>query len=359
MDDAALAALVVAAVRSAEGPRKERSSLRTLVRAKLTGTETNTSTWDRVNHPEGCSDETFAVVRQALSSDHEFASQAQQLAERIVWRKQVLPRRDAVLAIGGAMAGSLLGVLGNWFVNPAIEPHAQEEVDRAAQEAAEAKGILTMEAKVQEQPDDNSGWAFPEPLSSEQARDLLALNGPPRLPGALAGAGAVRMMVSGLDPERSITRLRLIVTNQWPKPILITDLRAEVTRTPVLAGTLVWAGAEGGVPVIGIGFDLDEDSPQAKVLGEDGEFGESWTYGENVELEPGSSQPFTVVGRTTRSCCAWHIIITARIDGTTRAFRVNEQPFITTAFAAHYQQRFGFNVQWPGSWVDHGPGRKF
>ncbi|MGM1063233.1 hypothetical protein [Saccharothrix sp. Mg75] len=306
------------------------------------------------------SPELLAVLAVALRDDERFAAKVGELANRAAWRKRLVPRRDVVLAIAGVVGGGLAAGVVSRLVNPSIEPVAQDEVTRAEQAKARAKGVLGVKAVPQVRADDAFGWAFADPLSDVQVRDMLAVSGEPALGPLTATAHPVYIAHHYWGESYNFTRLRMTVVNHWPKPVLITDIRAKVKRSAPLSGALAWAGAQGGVEVIDLAFDLEEDDPQARVTNDDGTLGDPWTYGENVQLEPGQTQPFNVVGRVTKSYCEWYPEIHAEIDGQKQTFEVKDEgaPFATTAFADHYRQRFGYQVN-GGTWVERGEGGMF
>lgn len=360
MEPDALAGLTFEALTSARTLRSAREHLHDVVEGKLANDPGTAETWARFTRDRSVPPELPAALAAALRHDERFAERVEELANRALWRRRLVPRRDLVLGIGAALAGSAAAGGVSWLLNPSIEPLAQEEVARAEQAKARAKGVLGVRATRQDRVDDAFGWAFAEPLSDAQARELLAVEGGPELGPLALAARPVRIAHHYRGELYNFTRLRVTVVNHWPKPVLITDLKAKVERSDPLSGALVWAGAEGGVEVIDIGFDLEEDDPRARVCDEDGTLGDPWTYGENVELEPGQTQPFNVVGRVTASCCEWRLEVHAEIEGQPRVFEVDDdgKPFVTTAFADHYRQRFAYERN-GGTWVARGEGGMF
>ncbi|MEU4804943.1 hypothetical protein [Actinosynnema sp. NPDC023587] len=336
--------------------KSSRDHLHDIVESRLVNDPDTAASWAGFAAGGQVSPDLTAALAGKLRQDEGFAARVEELVNRAMWRRRLLPRRDLLLGAGLVVAGSVAGAISA----PFGEPRAQENVKRAEEAKARSKGLLVAKVEPQIRVDDAFGWAFAEPLSDLQVRDLLAVEGGPEL-GPLAGAARpVHIASNSFGKPYNFTRTRMTVVNHWPKPVLITDVRAEVKRTAPLSGALVWAGAQGGVPVIDLTFDLEEDEPRARAAKEDGTLGEPWTYGENVELEPGQTQPFNVVGRATTSLCEWYLKIDAEIGGEKQVFEVRDAdgPFMTTAFAAHYRQRFSYEIN-GGTWVERGEGGMF
>ncbi|WP_148089033.1 hypothetical protein [Saccharothrix texasensis] len=300
--------------------------------------------------------ELTAALAEQLRRDERFAARVEDLAHRALWRRRLVPRRDVLLGLGLAVVG---GATGAVFA-PFGEPRAQENVKQAEEEKARVKGVLVAKVERQVRVDDAFGWAFADPLSDAQVQDLLKVEGGPELGPLTSGARPVHIASNSFGEPYNFTRTRMTVVNHWPKPVLITDVKAKVKRTAPLSGALVWAGAQGGVPVIDLTFDLEEDEPRARTANADGSLGDPWTYGENVELEPGQTQPFNVVGRATTSCCEWYLEIHAEVGGEQQVFEARDAngPLVTTAFADRYRQRFSYQIN-GGTWVERGEGGMF
>lgn len=361
MDPDALAELAFEALTSTKTLRSAREHLHDLVEPKLAHNPETAALWSGFTRDRRVPPELPAALAAELRHDERFANRVAELANRALWRRKLIPRRDLVLGIGLTLVGGAAAGGINWLLNPAIEPLAQEEVAKAEQAKARSKGVLGVKAVHQVRGDDAFGWAFAEPLSDAQVRDLLAVEGGPELGPLTLAARPVYIAYHYWGELYNFTRLRITVVNHWPKPVLITDIKAKVKRSDPLSGALVWAGAQGGVEVIDLGFDLEEDDPQARVANKDGTLGDPWTYGENVELEPGQTQPFNVVGRATTSYCEWHLEIHAEIEGQPQVFEVKDEqgkPFVTTAFADHYRQRFSYQID-GGTWFERGEGGMF
>ncbi|MFE2750536.1 hypothetical protein ACFXGA_00885 [Actinosynnema sp. NPDC059335] len=361
MDPDALAELAFEALTSTRTLRSAREHLHDLVEPKLAHNPGTAALWSGFIRDRRVPPELPAALAAELRHDERFANRIAELANRALWRRRLIPRRDLVLGIavtlvGGAAAGGI-----NWLLNPAIEPLAQDEVTKAEQAKAQSKGVLGVKAAYQIR-GDAFGWAFAEPLSDTQVRDLLAVEGEPELGPLALAAQPVYIAYHYWGELHNFTRLRMTVVNHWPKPVLITDIKAKVKRTAPLSGALAWVGAQGSVEVIDIGFDLEEDDPRARVTNKDGTLGDPWTYGENVELEPGQTQPFNLIGRATKSYCEWHVEIHAEIEGQPQVFEVKDdqgKPFVTTAFADHYRQRFSYGPPNGLKWVERGEGGMF
>jgi hypothetical protein len=114
-------------------------------------------------------------------------------------------------------------------------------------------------------------WAFAKPLPSEdgQAVERPKLGGDAaaqqQLEDRLAKRGGIKIGVDSSGDPRPHSEVRLLVTGQHDGAVLITGMRANVTkRSRPLAETLVFGPAEGEGGNIQIGFDLDALRPVAR-----------------------------------------------------------------------------------------------
>ncbi|CCH32519.1 hypothetical protein ABZ816_23725 [Actinosynnema sp. NPDC047251] len=356
MGSDALAELTFTVLAAKNALKSSRDHLHDIVESRLVNDPDTAAFWAGYAAGGQVSPELTAALAGKLRQDERFAARVEGLVNRAMWRRRLVPRRDVLLGIGLAVAGGVTGAVSA----PFGEPRAQDHVKQAEEEKARSKGVLAAKVERQVRVDDALGWVFADPLSDAQVRDLPATKGRP-VPGPLVGvARPVYIPLNSFGKLYNFTRARVTVVNHWPKPVLITDVRAKVKRTAPLSGALVWAGAQGGVPVIDLTFDLEEDEPRARTVDADGTLGDPWTYSENVELEPGQTQPFNVDGRATASCCEWYLEIHAEIGGEKQVFEAREAagPFTTTAFADHYRQRFSYQVN-GGTWIERGEGGMF
>jgi hypothetical protein len=236
-----------------------------------------------------------------------------------------------------------------------VEPLAQQEVDKARRADAEARGILDMKIVPRDFGDAAFGWVFREPLTLEQERFVLGTRNAYVAEWAERNGGVLYTQDNSLRSV-SFTHIRLAVTNRWPAEVSVTEIRAVVDRAGPLAGALVFAGSQGGEPVIDVGFDLEEDEPVARVRRQDGTLGERYTDKETVQLVPDEIVVFDFTAEASRSSCRWSIELEALVDGQLRTFAPGEgRQFVTTAAAPRYKQRYYYDVSDSG-WHAAGAG---
>ncbi len=230
--------------------------------------------------------------------------------------------KNAGLAVGGAAAGWGLA----YFFAPQQEVRAQQAVQKAQEKEARTKGPIAATAVYRWLPDDPFGWAFPGQLSAELIRRLQG-NPDAYAPRQWAqDVGGVGFALYGNRDVFGLSRIRMTLRGQWVRPVQIVEIRAQVKRFAPLAGTLVWAGSQGGNSIIDIGFDLDADD---------------------------------VVARTRRHYCEWDIHLDVDVDGVRQPLVVRDgnRPFQTTAPAASYSTRYFYKLySSPAGWKATGPG---
>jgi hypothetical protein len=232
-------------------------------------------------------------------------------------------------------------------------------VEEAQEKEARAKGPIAATAVYRPAPDEPFGWAFPGQLSAESIRRLQS--GHPDTPGQWAqDAAGVRFAVNSDQQEAfGFSRVRMTLRGQWVKPVQVVEIRAQVKRLAPLAGTLVWVGAQGGNPIIDIGFDLDANDVVARTRTDEFIFGKPYTDDEQLTVAPGEIVTLDIVAQTRRHYCEWDILLDLDVDGVREPLvvRDGDRSFQTTAPAASYSARYFYEITSPsGGWKATGPG---
>jgi hypothetical protein len=156
---------------------------------------------------------------------------------------------------------------------------------------------------------------------------------------------------------RAGTLLKLVVTGCGPKPVVITEMRASIVkRNKPLDGGVVFRPPEGDLNVESIGFDLDAKETTALTYdARPGKLGGSFFAGKAVQVAPGESVPFSVMGLTKKSYLEWTLAFETLVDGKAWKFTValaGGKPIQSNAVAASYRSAFQDSVLTGYSAVD-------
>jgi hypothetical protein len=210
-------------------------------------------------------------------------------------------------------------------------------------------------------------WAVPRALSPEDdpvilAPDLVG-NDPAqsKIGTLLLKRGGVKVETDETEDFRPHSQVRLVVTGQHERPVLITGLRANVLRRErPLSQTLVYGPPQGAGENIQVGLDLDSRTPSARSFRDSRFLAEPYFAAHHISVKPGEQVVFTVRAFTSKCYCEWELLVTAIVDGKDQVFRVRDgdQPFRTTAFAAAYDTLYSFDF-FKGRFVKLPPGSKF
>jgi hypothetical protein len=121
-------------------------------------------------------------------------------------------------------------------------------------------------------------WAVPRALSPEDDPVILAPNmigndpAQRRISALLLKQGGVKIEADETEDFRPHSQIRLVITGQHERPVLITGLRANVLRRErPLSQTLVYGPPQGAGKNIQVGLDLDARTPSARSFS-DGRF---------------------------------------------------------------------------------------
>jgi hypothetical protein len=147
------------------------------------------------------------------------------------------------------------------------------------------------------------------------------------------------------------TPLQLIATGCGPKPVVIKNMHAEVTkRAAPLGGTLVWDPPQGDLRVTAIGFDLDLPNAPARTYAEM-KLGDDYFEANVVQVAQGEVVPMSVMGLTKRSYLEWSIAVEALVDGQPWNLTVSlagDKPIRSTATVPAYRSAYQMDVSIPG-----------
>jgi hypothetical protein len=212
-------------------------------------------------------------------------------------------------------------------------------------------------------------WALARPLPPEDEPVIqapnLAGNDPAqgRIAALLVKRGGVKIEADETEDFRPHSQVRLVVTGQHERPVLITGLRANVLRRErPLSKTIVYGPPQGAGENIQVGLDLDSRTPYARSFDKDKRFlAEAYFAAHHVSVKPGEQVVFIARAFTSKCNCEWELLVTAVVDGKDQVFSVRDgdQPFRTTAFAAAYETIYSFDFFGGNRFVKQPPGTKF
>jgi hypothetical protein len=243
-------------------------------------------------------------------------------------------RRYWKAVVGVLAAFGILGAVGSYLVN-AIGPDVQEEL----------AGGGSVGISVREDPQGGSGGfdvaarsaaGLTTPLHNARDCDSLFQ--------AAKRAGAV-------DVGQSI--YSVVLEGRTHRDVAIVDMRAKILkRERILTGADVHCQSAGAMDAIGVGFNLDEQSPTARTIKDtpvtdprEALGGPYFGGGNIVLLKKTEVQPFQITGVTSRDYVEWEITAQALIDGSKEEITIdnNGQPFritggsATTDYSRYYE----------------------
>jgi hypothetical protein len=131
----------------------------------------------------------------------------------------------------------------------------------------------------------------------------------------------------GIDVDVSF--IKLVVTGERQSGIDIESIRPQIVeKGSPLHGTLFYGPAESERENARIGFDLDEASPVAREVDDEKRFGDRGYLGRdyfranNVHLDLGESQIFSIVAMTADHYYRWYIDLVVLADGRREHVRI-------------------------------------
>jgi hypothetical protein len=211
-------------------------------------------------------------------------------------------------------------------------------------------------------------WAFGQALPPQddpviQSPDLGG-NDPAqrKITALLLKRGGVKIESDETEDGREHSQVRLIVTGQHERPVLITGLRANVLRRErPLSKTIVYGPPQGAGENIQVGLDLDVRTPSAHSFDDRFFLGKPYFAAHHVSVKPGEQVVFTVRAFTSKCYCEWELLVDAVVDGKEQVFSVKDgdQPFRTSAFATAYETIYNFDFFKENRFVRLPPGSPF
>jgi hypothetical protein len=209
-----------------------------------------------------------------------------------------------------------------------------------------------------------SGRALPPEDDPVIQAPNLAGNDPAqsKITALLVKRGGVKIEVDETEDGRPHSQVRLVVTGQHERPVLITGLRANVLRRDrPLSGTIVYGPPQGAGENIQVGLDLDSRTPSARSFDDKQFLAEPYFAAHHVSVKPGEQVLFTVRAFTSKCYCEWELLVTAVVDGKDQVFSVKDGdlPFRTTAFATAYKTIYSFDFFGGNRFVKLPPGSPF
>jgi hypothetical protein len=210
-------------------------------------------------------------------------------------------------------------------------------------------------------------WALRRPLPPGDDPVIeapnLAGNEPAqsKIAALLVKRGGVKIERDDAEGGREHSQVRLVVTGQHERPVLITGLRASVLRRErPLSKTLVYGPPQAGRDNVQVGLDLDSLTPSARSFDDKQSLAEPYFTAHHVSVKPGEQVVFMVRAFTSKCYCEWELLVDTVVDGKDQVFSVKDgdQPFRTTAFATAYETTYSFNF-YVGRFAKLPPGSPF
>jgi hypothetical protein len=294
------------------------------------------------------------------------------------WRSIALPSQLTIIGLVVAILGlvraylALLDNRGPEGSSPAAPPAsapaaAPAGVTNTSFQQPSGQGALRFDAAYFRAPE-SIMWAVPRALPPEDDPVIRAPNLPGndpaqrKLAALLLKRGGVKVEADETEDGREHSQVRLVVTGQHERPVLITGLRANVLRRErPLSQTLVYGPPQGAGENIQVGLDLDSFTPSARSFDDKLFLAEPYFAAHHVSVKPDEQVLFTVRAFTSKCYCEWELLVTAVVDGKDQVFSVKDgdQPFRTTAFATAYQTIYNFDFFGGNRFVKLPPGTKF
>jgi hypothetical protein len=203
-------------------------------------------------------------------------------------------------------------------------------------------------------PEDDAVIQAPNLVGNDPAQSKIA--------ALLVKRGGVKIEADETEDFRPHSQVRLVVTGQHERPVLITGLRANVLRRErPLSQTIVYGPPQGAGENIQVGLDLDSRTPSARSFRDNRFLAEPYFAAHHVSVKPGEQVVFMVRAFTSKCYCEWELLVEAVVDGKEQAFTVKDggQPFRTTAFATAYKTIYSFDFFGGNRFVKQPPGTKF
>jgi hypothetical protein len=294
------------------------------------------------------------------------------------WRTIGLPSQLTILGLVVAILGLVPTYLA-FFDNrgaegssPAAPPAstpavAPSGVTNTSLRQPSGQGALRLDAAYNRAPE-SIMWATAQSLPPEDDAVIqapnLAGNDPAqsKIAALLVKRGGVKIESDETEENREHSQVRLVVTGQHERPVLITGLRANVLRRErPLSGAIVYGPPQGAGENVQVGLDLDSRTPSARSFDDMQFLAEPYFAAHHVSVKPGEQVVFTVRAFTSKCYCEWELLVNAVVDGKDQVFSVKDgdRPFRTTAFATAYKTIYSFDFFGGNRFVKLPPGSQF
>jgi hypothetical protein len=286
------------------------------------------------------------------------------------WRSLGTTNQIAVIGLVIALVGILPGYLA---LRSSRDPRSSQPAGSPTVAGATSTSSPPSEARSELKLDATYAWtaqgimwALPRQLTPQdepivQMPGLVGnLAAQQKIEALLAKRNGVKIAGDSRGEERPFSELRLVVTGQHSRPVLITGIKANILkREPPLSETIVYGPPEGVGENIQIGFDLDSLSPVAQRFDNEMFLAGPYFATHHVSVKDGEQAVFSIRAFTSKCYCEWEIIVEANIEGKHKGFivRNGSRPFRTTAFADSYRTAYKFDF-FKGQFVRLPPGSK-
>jgi len=138
-------------------------------------------------------------------------------------------------------------------------------------------------------------------------------------------------------------QLRVVVTNNRPTSIVITQMRAKILlRKPMPTATLFQYGPEGRENTQ-IAFDLAKNDPIAVEFTSDGSTGGSYFSAMSESIERGNPVVFNIFALPGSYYYEWKLEVTAVNNGKVETLEIGDsggRPFRVAGYAANYRYAY-------------------
>jgi len=227
------------------------------------------------------------------------------------WRTIGLPSQLTILGLVVAILGLVPTYLA-FFDNrgaegssPAAPPAsapavAPSGVTNTSLGQASGQGAMRLDAAYNRTPE-SIVWALGRALPPEDNPVIqapnLAGNDPAqsKIAALLLKRGGVKIESDETEDSRPHSQVRLVVTGQHERPVLITGLRANVLRRErPLSKTIVYGPPQGAGENIQVGLDLDSRTPSARSFDKKRFLAEPYFAARHVSVKAGEQVVFTV-----------------------------------------------------------------
>jgi hypothetical protein len=142
-------------------------------------------------------------------------------------------------------------------------------------------------------PEDDAVIEAPNLAGNDPAQNAIA--------ALLLKRGGVKIESDETEENREHSQVRLVVTGQHERPVLVTGLRANVLRRErPLSKTLVYGPPQGAGGNLQVGLDLDSRTPSVRSFDDKLSLAEPYFAAHHVSVKSGEQVVFTVRAFTSK-----------------------------------------------------------